>query len=115
MYGFDEKCYPSSIVTPFIKTLFEMRLFILTVVFDPSVQFFNDVFSVMVVKSPTAQFIICVELTLLCGDINAGLFIGNNLSHKSKICNFEKKKKIISEKKYICKKKKKQVKNAIHK
>lgn len=79
------KAYPSSIVTPFIRTLFEIRLFILTVVFVPRVQFFNDVFSVIVVESPTAQFVICVDRTLLCKDINGGTFLENIFSHSSKI------------------------------
>lgn len=87
MNEISKSSYPSSIVTPFIRTLFEIRLFILTVVFVPRVQFFNDVFSVIVVESPTAQFVICVDRTLLCKDINGGTFSENIFSHNSKIWN----------------------------
>lgn len=70
--------------TPFIRTLFEIRVFILTTQFGPMQQFFNDVFSIIVALSATAQFDICVERTSLCGDINGGGADGNILSHKSK-------------------------------
>lgn len=82
------KCYeiyPSSTMTPFMTTLFEILVFILTVLFVPSTQFFSDVFSVIVALSATAQFIICVDFTLLCGDTNDGAFNGNSFSHNSNI------------------------------
>lgn len=70
-----------------------MRVFMLTVQFGPMQQFFNDVFSVMVALSATAQFTICVERTLLCGDTNGGAFDGKILSHKSKIYSSEENMK----------------------
>lgn len=73
--------------TPFIRTLFEMRVFMLTLQFGPMQQFFSDVFSAMVALSATAQFVICDERTLLCGDINDGGFDGKIFSHRSKIYN----------------------------
>lgn len=66
-----------------------MRVFTLTLQFGPMQQFFNDVFSVMVALSATAQFSICVDRTSLWGDINGGAFDGKILSHKSNICNTE--------------------------
>lgn len=69
-----------------------MRVFTLTLQFGPMQQFFNDVFSVMVALSATAQLTICVDRTSLWGDINGGAFDGKILSHKSKICNKEENK-----------------------
>lgn len=74
---------PSSIVTPFIRTLLEIRVFGLTVVFVPRTQFFNEVFSVIVALSATAHAVICVERTLACGDINVGASVGNSCPHRS--------------------------------
>lgn len=71
--------------TPFIRTLFEMRVFMLTMQFGPMQQFLNDVLSAMLALSATAQFTICVERTLLCGDISGGAYDGKILFHRSKI------------------------------
>lgn len=45
-------------ITLFVRTLLEMRVFMLTMQFGPMMQYFNDVFSVIVALSPTAQLII---------------------------------------------------------
>lgn len=77
--------YLSSMTTPFVRTLFEMRVFMLTVQFAPTMEFFSDVFSVIVAWSLTAVSVICVDRTLACADISGGAFVGNICSHKPKI------------------------------
>lgn len=72
-------------MAPLMRTLLEMRVFIFTIQFAPTVEFFNDVFSAIVALSATAQSVICVHRTLLIGDTNAGVFDGKIFCHSSKI------------------------------
>lgn len=83
--GWLAETYPSSITTPFITTLFDIRVFGFTVQFGPRIQFFNDVFSEMVVFSATAQSVICVDLMLLAGDTSSGAERSNSCGHKVNI------------------------------
>lgn len=77
--------YLSSIITPLMRTLFEILVFILTVQLGPKIQFFNEVFSDIVVLSPTAHSVICVDRMVLSGEIRAGAAVGNSFAQKSNI------------------------------
>lgn len=84
--GMSGAIYPSAMITPFIRTLLEMRVLTLTVQFVPMMQFFSDVFSVITVLSATAQLLICVDLMVLCDETNDGAVPSvNNLSQSVKI------------------------------
>lgn len=61
--------------TPFIRTLSDIRVLELTSQLLPNTQFLIEVFSKIVVLSPTAHCDICVDLIVLPGAINGGACI----------------------------------------